>query len=382
MTHAEYTDDYCRSLIDPRWIGRRVAVAMSGGVDSSVAAVILAKAGCEVIGVTMKLWDFADVGGDAQRDGQCCTIDAFNRCRAVGDRYEFPHYTIDFTERFATDVIDYFVSEYRRARTPNPCIVCNSRVRWPALWDKMAALGCEAIATGHYARLSLDGDGEVDLRRAADADRDQTYFLWDVGAEHFRRTVFPLGTLLKPQIRDMARAWSLPTAETPESRDICFVADGDLGRFMNERSVQDGASATPGAIVDRDGNIVGQHDGFEAYTIGQRKGLGVAVGRPQYVTRIDPDSARVTIGDDADLLTTTCRISQTHWLVKTDTVLDDVLVQIRYRHQAAAARVRMEPSASATIEFLEPQRAITPGQSAVVYMGDRVLGGGVIDSAV
>jgi tRNA-uridine 2-sulfurtransferase len=381
MPTAEYTDDFCRRLVDPRWIGKRVAVAMSGGVDSSVAAVILAKAGCDVIGVTMKLWDFADVGGDAQRDGQCCTVDAFNRCRAVADRYGFPHYTLDFTSRFASDVIDYFVSEYRQARTPNPCIVCNSRVRWPALWERMAALGCEAIATGHYAKLSLDGDGDVDLRRAADASRDQTYFLWDVGHEYFRRTIFPLGTLLKPHIRDLARAWNLPTAETPESRDICFVADGDLSRFMSERNTLDSDADTSGPIIDQTGTVLGHHKGFESYTIGQRKGLGVAVGRPQYVTRIDPATGSVEIGDDADLLATRCRIGKTRWLAEVEGDRDDLRVQIRYRHQAAPARVRtVSSSDSAIIEFTEPQRAITPGQSAVVYAGDRVLGGGVIES--
>ncbi len=378
MTADKFTTEYCRSLVDPRWIGKRVAVAMSGGVDSSVAAVILAKAGCDVIGVTMKLWDYNDVGGDAQRDGQCCTVDAFNRCRAVADQHDFPHYTLDFTEQFSNDVIKYFVSEYRRARTPNPCIVCNSRVRWPALWEKMAALGCEAIATGHYAKLSHGDNGDVDLCRAADPERDQTYFLWDVGREHFQRTIFPLGTLTKPQIRQMARAWKLPTAETPESRDICFVADGDLTRFMHERSQQDRVDDTSGLIVDRDGNVLGQHSGFESYTIGQRKGLGVAVGRPQYVTHIDSESHRVAIGDDADLLTTTCRIAKTHWLTNVNG--DDIRAQIRYRHHAAPASLYIDSPNTATIEFAEPQRAITPGQSAVVYDGDRVLGGGVIEA--
>jgi tRNA-specific 2-thiouridylase len=375
----DFTSDQCRALIDPRWLGKRVAVAMSGGVDSSVAAIILAKAGCDVIGFTMKLWDYAGVGGDQRGDGQCCTIDAFNRCRAVADRYGFPHYTLDFTEQFERDVIECFVSEYKRGRTPNPCIGCNSRLRWPALWDKVSKLGCEAIATGHYAVLRTNGDDTVSLHRGADPKRDQSYFLWQVTAEYLARTILPLGTLPKTTVRELARAWELPTAETPESRDICFVADGDLERFLDERISRDGAR-TAGAILDRDGNEVGRHNGFESMTIGQRRGLGVALGRPQYVVRIDPESASVTIGDDADLFQRECRVAQVQWL--SDPPANDALlsVQIRYRHTAAPASVETQPDGYAIIRFNEAQRAITPGQSAVIYNGDRVIGGGVIES--
>ena len=379
MTEFNLTPDACKALIDPKWIGKRVAVAMSGGVDSSVAAIILAQAGCDVIGVTMKLWDYASVGGDTQRDGRCCTIEAFSRCRSVADRYGFPHYTLDFCDRFESDVIDYFVQEYRQARTPNPCIVCNSRVRWPALWDKVAPLGCEAIATGHYVRVGADEQG-IDLRRGVDPDRDQSYFLWQVSREQLTRAIFPLGGLVKTQIRALARAWNLPTAETPESRDICFVDDGDLGRFMAERGARDGLRDSSGDIISQNGDVLGQHQGFEAYTIGQRKGLGVAVGRPQYVTEIDPETATVRLGDDADLMATRFAMRDVHRLVDTPSALDDVYVQIRYRHKAAPARVHFVDENSAKIEFLQPERAITPGQSAVIYREDRVLAGGVIDS--
>lgn len=379
MSELTLTPEACRALIDPKWIGKRVAVGMSGGVDSSVAAIILAQAGCEVIGVTMKLWDYESVGGDTQRDGRCCTVEAFSRCRAVADRYNFPHYTLDFCDRFESDVIDYFVQEYRRARTPNPCIVCNSRVRWPALWDKVAPLGCEAIATGHYVRVGTDEHG-IDLRRGVDPDRDQSYFLWQVSREDLSRAIFPLGGLHKTRIRALARAWNLPTAETPESRDICFVDDGDLGRFMAERGARDSLGDTSGAIINQNGDVLGQHQGFEAYTIGQRKGLGVAVGRPQYVTEIDPANATVRLGDDADLMATRFTIRGVHRLTDTPSSLADAQVQIRYRHKAAPARVTFGDDGSAQVEFNAPERAITPGQSAVIYREDRVLAGGVIDA--
>lgn len=367
------------ALVESRWKGKRVAAAMSGGVDSSVTAALLKEAGCDVVGITMKLWDYADVGGDTKKDGACCSLEAFMDARSVCAKFGIPHYTLDLTEAFEDTVIKYFIGEYRRARTPNPCVICNIEIKWAALWKKAQAIGCEAIATGHYARLDRGTDGVL-LRRGVDPSRDQTYFLWGVPAAYFSHTIFPLGPLVKTQVRELASEYGLSNAEKPESRDICFVADDDLPRFLAERAERDGLSNTPGPFIDKHGNVVGQHGGFEALTIGQRRGLGVALGKRQYVTDIDPESAAVVIGDDADLWRRAFEVSALNWLCDPPSMPFDAMVQIRYRHEAAPARV-VPGGKSLQVTFRDPQRAITPGQSAVIYdlANERLLGGGVIE---
>jgi tRNA-specific 2-thiouridylase len=379
-THPDLGFD-ARDLIDSRWHGKRIAIAMSGGVDSSVTAVLCSLAGCEVVGITMKLWDYEAVGGDTARDGRCCTVEAFDKCRAVASQYEFAHYTVDFREQFEKCVIGEFVSEYRRGRTPNPCIACNVDIKWGAFWDKARSFGCEAMATGHYARLEHAADGSVSLRRGVDDSRDQTYFLWGVPSHLLAQTLFPLGGLTKDRVRQVARQLGLRNAETPESRDICFVDDQDLGRFLTERSQRDGVASSSGPIVNQAGDEIGRHNGVESYTIGQRKGLGVAVGRPQYVTAINPDANSVTLGDDADLYSRRLRAASLNWLAPRPAIGDRVFAQIRYRHRAASATITHIESDAIELEFDDPQRAITPGQSAVLYDGDRLLGGGIIDTA-
>ncbi|MEW5700624.1 MAG: tRNA 2-thiouridine(34) synthase MnmA [Candidatus Zixiibacteriota bacterium] len=370
------------SIIDSRWRGRRVAAAMSGGVDSSVAAVLLAAAGCDVVGITMKLWDYEAVGGDRARDGRCCTVESFADCRAIAAKFDFPHYTVDLSRRFAETVMADFVSEYRRGRTPNPCAVCNTQIKWPALWEKAVAYGCDAIATGHYARLEQCAGGDIALHRGIDATRDQSYFLWGVPREFLTRTIFPLGRLTKIQVREIARRHGLVNAERPESRDICFVTDNDLDRFLAECADRDGVASTPGPVLNAQGIAIGRHDGFERLTIGQRKGLGIATGRPQYITAIDAETGAVTIGDDADLFCHRCLVTRVNWLMEPPKETFRARVQIRYRHQAAPALVIPDGPESFEIVFDAPQRAITPGQSAVVYDpdSDRLLGGGVIAS--
>lgn len=366
------------ALIDPRWRRRRVAVAMSGGVDSSVAAVICHLAGCDVVGVTMKLWEYDSVGGDHIRDGRCCTVEAFDRCRQVAAQFGFPHYLFDFTEDFERTVICDFLTEYRSGRTPNPCMLCNRAIKWGVLWEKATQLGCEALVTGHYAQCHVGADGDLELRRGADRTRDQSYFLWRVPPDRLARTIFPLGGLAKSDVRALAESWSLPTAETPESRDLCFVEDGDLHRFFDERNTAADRKPLTGAIVDQNGEHLGHHAGFDRYTIGQRRGLGVALGRPQYVTAIDPETATITVGDESELWARTLETESGHWLATIPESPFHADVQIRYRHDAAPAVVVDSNREHARITFLSPQRAITPGQSAVIYNGDRVLGGGII----
>jgi tRNA-specific 2-thiouridylase len=367
------------ALINPRWRGKRVAAAMSGGVDSSVAAVLLKEAGCDVVGITMKLWDYDEVGGDTKKDGACCTLEAFMDARSVCARVGIPHYTLDLTEAFEDTVIKYFLNEYRRARTPNPCVICNIEIKWTALWKKALAIGCEALATGHYARLE-HSSGSLALRRGVDDTRDQTYFLWGVSADYFRHTIFPLGPLIKSQVRALAAEFGLSNAEKAESRDICFVADDDLSRFLAERAGRDGVTTTPGPFIDKHGDVVGQHHGFESLTIGQRRGLGVAFGKRRYVTGIDPRTASVVLGDDADLWRRVCHVSAINWIADVPAEPFDALVQIRYMHDASPARI-IPNGPSLEIQFESPQRAITPGQSAVIYdlENERLLGGGVIE---
>jgi tRNA-specific 2-thiouridylase len=374
------THDQKVALVAQRWRGRRVAAAMSGGVDSSVTAALLKEAGCDVVGITMKLWDYAAVGGDQKKDGSCCTLEAFMDARSVCEKMGIPHYAIDLTEAFESTVIRYFVDEYRRGRTPNPCVICNIEIKWAALWRKAREIGCEAIATGHYACLDHEGQGDVVVRRGFDASRDQTYFLWGVPLEHFTHTIFPLGPLLKTEVRKLAADYGLINAEKAESRDICFVADDDLPRFLSERAARDGSSTTPGSFIDKHGNVVGEHHGFESLTVGQRRGLGISFGKRQYVTDIDASSAAVVLGDDADLWRKSCEVGALNWLVDLSSGSFDAMVQIRYRHEASPARVTLAGK-SCEVTFSVAQRAITPGQSAVFYdtRNERLLGGGVIE---
>jgi tRNA-specific 2-thiouridylase len=353
----------------------KVLVALSGGVDSSVAAALLAGEGHELVGLTMKNWCYGEGEGDGR---SCCSLESIEAARGVARRLGFPHYVVDFEAPFAAHVIQPFVRDYLEGRTPNPCVECNAHVRFPGLWNRARAFGCGAFATGHYVRVDREGP-QPRIRRAADPAKDQSYMLWDVPASALEHVRFPLGELTKEETRRLAVERGLETAERPDSQEICFVPDGDYGAVLAERAGAPELPATlrPGDVVTADGRAVGRHAGVARYTIGQRRGLGIALGEPAYVIGLDARANRVVVGREEDLMTRDARLRGVRW---PDGAGEEIRgrVQLRSRHRAAAASVRRTGPGAARVEFAEPQRAVTPGQSAVFYDGDVVVGGGIV----
>lgn len=357
---------------DPR-TPTRVLAALSGGVDSAVATALLVEAGYEVIAISMLLAGAAD--GHA---GGCCSIDDFQDARRVAEQLDVPYYVLNLKESFQTRVIDVFASEYRRGRTPNPCLLCNRDLKFDLLWQRARELDAAYVATGHYARIDRAPDGTARLLRGTDADKDQSYFLFTLGQTELRRTLFPVGALTKQQVRAKARALGLRVAEKPESQDICFVPDGNYARFLDARLRSD--QVTPGEIVTQDGQRLGTHAGIHRFTVGQRRGLGVGgLDEAHYVTGIDADSGRVTVGPQAALHVPGLHATDVSWVSGKAPAMVRVAAKIRYRSRPLPATVVSIGNRRAEVRFDEAHPAVTPGQAVVFYDGARVLGGGWIE---
>ena len=359
---------------------KRVIVAMSGGVDSSVAAAILYKQGFEVIGITMKTWGFMEVGGAPKHESGCCSLDAIFDAKSIASKIGFPHYTVDFTKAFEDAVINNFVDEYMHGRTPNPCVICNRKIKWEEMLSKADSLDAYYIATGHYAVVEKSIDSErYLLKNASDNLKDQSYALWGLTQPSLSRTLFPLGNLTKPEVRRIAEAEGLKTAGKPDSQEICFVADNNYERFIREKIPDAFERITKGDLIYK-GKKVGEHKGIPFYTIGQRKGLGGGFGKPVYVKKIDVDNNVVEIGDKEDICERNLTAKDVNYVSEASLQKGEkVFGKIRYSDKMTQAEVIDSDEHSFEINFLEPKSAITPGQSVVLYNENGyVLAGGII----
>jgi tRNA-specific 2-thiouridylase len=355
----------------------RVVVGMSGGVDSSATAALLLEQGYDVVGITLKLWPQDCI---SRAEDKCCGPQAVSDARAVCHKLGIPYYLIDEAAEFQTHVIRYFADEYKAGRTPNPCVMCNQNLKFGRLLDRAAQLGAQYIATGHFARVEKAPEtGRTLLKRGRDQRKDQSYFLFSLRQDQLARAIFPLGEKTKSDTREVARHCHLKTAEKEESMEICFVPDNDYGKFLQQAKL---AEKHRGEIVNLQGQVLGYHDGIEFYTIGQRKGLGISSPKPLYVIELDPKDNRVIVGDDSALERNTFVAERCSW-IPFDAPNESLkaTVKIRYNHPGTPALITPLPGGRAKVNLVSPQRAITPGQAAVFYSEDLVLGGGWITAA-
>ena len=354
---------------------KKVVVGMSGGVDSSVAAWLLLQKGYDVMGVTMQIWQ-DEVPEQVEENGGCCGLSAVDDARRVASRLEIPYYVMNFKQDFKENVIDYFMDEYLKGHTPNPCIACNRYVKWESLLKRSMDIGADYIATGHYARIEKLPNGRYALRKSATSAKDQTYALYNLTQEQLSKTLMPVGEYTKDQIRTFAEELGLPVAHKPDSQEICFVPDGDYATFIEENA---DTPIRQGNFVTPDGKILGKHKGIIHYTVGQRKGLGLALGYPAFVLEIRPETDEVVIGTYEESLTHTLRANELNFMSVEDiTEPIRVFAKIRYNHKGAWCTVEKTGEDEITCTFDEPIRAVTPGQAVVLYDGEYVLGGGTI----
>ena len=351
---------------------QKVVVAMSGGVDSSVAALLLQQQGYDVVGVTLKLYNLEGEELPPNYQG-CCTLDDVEDARSVCRRLGIPHYVLNTQKEFQSKVVDYFTSEYQLGRTPHPCIACNDKIKFSHLMERAAVLEADYVATGHYARIEHRPQGII-LRKAVDSSKDQSYVLFGMGQKQLARTLMPVGEYPKDEIRQIAEGAGLLNASKPDSQDICFIPMGNYKTFLKQR-----LETTPGDIVELDGTVVGRHEGIEYFTVGQRRGLGITEGEPRFVVRLEPESCRVVIGPETALMRDEMYVSNVNYPLG-PAPSGPVYVDVKIRYTASESTAVLLPSGhGAVIQFDRPQRSVTPGQAAVFYQGDVLLGGGTIE---